>query len=310
MVQWSIVFCEAYPEIRTGPSAQRAGARHGHRTISLPASAVELLGSHRCQQIEQPLMLGRSRLGPDDLVFALPDGSPYPLDKLSRDWGNTVAAKKLPQATFHVLRHSSASALIAAGLDVVSVSRRLGHGSPAITLTVCAHMFSNTDTAGASDRGGDAAAGLKKVPGASWVPIPRFVLRAPVLSHCRRSDGEVPERSNGAVSKTVVPLTGDRGFESLPLRQPPRRRPREKPHTRAALRRFGRPRSKGAPGPPCHAFKARKVYLAGGIAPGGGGGAGGLEKLPACRRASSSWFSWFAVLPPNFDAGACLIATL
>src|SRR5580693_959409 len=31
--------------------------------------------------------------------------------------------------------------------------------------------------------------------------------------------GEVPERSNGAVSKTVVPLTGDRGFESLPLRQ-------------------------------------------------------------------------------------------
>src|SRR5215469_10473888 len=34
-------------------------------------------------------------------------------------------------------------------------------------------------------------------------------------SHC----GEVPERSNGAVSKTVVPLTGDRGFESLPLRQ-------------------------------------------------------------------------------------------
>ena len=32
-------------------------------------------------------------------------------------------------------------------------------------------------------------------------------------------DGEVPERSNGAVSKTVVLLAGDRGFESLPLRQ-------------------------------------------------------------------------------------------
>ena len=39
-----------------------------------------------------------------------------------------------------------------------------------------------------------------------------------VLSHWRRVLGEVPERSNGAVSKTVVPLTGDRGFESLPLR--------------------------------------------------------------------------------------------
>src|SRR5215472_1031957 len=43
----------------------------------------------------------------------------------------------------------------------------------------------------------------------------RLVLGADDLRHC----GEVPERSNGAVSKTVVPLTGDRGFESLPLRQ-------------------------------------------------------------------------------------------
>src|SRR6266542_141125 len=41
-----------------------------------------------------------------------------------------------------------------------------------------------------------------------------------VLSPWPRSDGEVPERSNGAVSKTVVLLAGDRGFESLPLRHP------------------------------------------------------------------------------------------
>jgi hypothetical protein len=45
------------------------------------------------------------------------------------------------------------------------------------------------------------------------------VPRVAVLSLWARSVGEVPERSNGAVSKTVVPLAGDRGFESLPLRQ-------------------------------------------------------------------------------------------
>ena len=32
-------------------------------------------------------------------------------------------------------------------------------------------------------------------------------------------DGGMPERSNGAVSKTVVPLAGYRGFESHSLRQ-------------------------------------------------------------------------------------------
>ena len=40
-----------------------------------------------------------------------------------------------------------------------------------------------------------------------------------MLSPWPRLVGEVPERSNGAVSKTVVLLAGDRGFESLPLRQ-------------------------------------------------------------------------------------------
>ncbi len=50
---------------------------------------------------------------------------------------------------FHALRHSHASALIAAGIDIVTVSRRLGHGSPAITLGVYAHLFNRTDEAAA-----------------------------------------------------------------------------------------------------------------------------------------------------------------
>ena len=64
-------------------------------------------------------------------------------------------------------------------------------------------------------RGGD---GWQKLMGRARVPIRCLSHRDGVLSHCYRSCGEVPERSNGAVSKTVVPLTGDRGFESLPLR--------------------------------------------------------------------------------------------
>lgn len=52
----------------------------------------------------------------------------------------------LPDVTFHACRHSHASALIAAGIDVVSVSRRLGHSSPVITLGTYAHLFQNTDT--------------------------------------------------------------------------------------------------------------------------------------------------------------------
>jgi integrase len=119
--------------------------RHGHRTVSLPKSTVMILREHFRRQLEQRLLLGLGRPDGKDHVFALADGSPYPPDKLSRDWGNLIRDRKLPRVMFHALRHSHASALIAAGVDIVTVSKRLGHGSPAITLGVYAHMFNKTD---------------------------------------------------------------------------------------------------------------------------------------------------------------------
>jgi integrase len=124
--------------------------RHGHRAVSLPASTVDVLREQRRKQLELRLMLGLGRLGASDLVFTLPDGSPWPPDKLSRDWRNAVRDRGLPRVMFHALRHSHASALIAAGIDIVTVSRRLGHGSPAITLTVYAHAFNRPDEAAAN----------------------------------------------------------------------------------------------------------------------------------------------------------------
>ncbi len=59
--------------------------------------------------------------------------------------------------TFHALRHSHASALIEAGLDVVTISRRLGHENPSITLAIYSHMFKNKD--------GEAAAAMDAVLG-------------------------------------------------------------------------------------------------------------------------------------------------
>ena len=114
-------------------------AGHERCAIKLPANVIETLRAHRRQQAEERLLLGLGRPGAADLVVTLADKSPYPPDKLSRDWGNVVRDRGPPRVKFHGLRHSHASALIANGLDVVTVSRRLGHSSPAITLGVYAH---------------------------------------------------------------------------------------------------------------------------------------------------------------------------
>jgi integrase len=52
--------------------------------------------------------------------------------------------------TLHSLRHGFASLLIANGLNVVYVSRQLGHAKPSITLEVYAHLFDRADHATAA----------------------------------------------------------------------------------------------------------------------------------------------------------------
>ena len=47
--------------------------------------------------------------------------------------------------SFHALRHTHASALIAAGLDILTVSRRLGHGRPSVTLDVYGHLIEQNE---------------------------------------------------------------------------------------------------------------------------------------------------------------------
>jgi integrase len=59
----------------------------------------------------------------------------------------TTAPRSIPARPrkFAPSRSFTRSILIASGLDIVTVSRRLGHANPSITLTVYAHLFSNTD---------------------------------------------------------------------------------------------------------------------------------------------------------------------
>jgi integrase len=124
--------------------------KHGRRAIPLPPTAVEVLRAHRLRQLELRVALGQGKPEPGALVFCTVEGAPLAPDDLSRDWWRLTLTRKLPRVSFHSLRHSHASALIAAGLDVLTISRRLGHGSPVVTLGVYGHMFRDTGRAAAN----------------------------------------------------------------------------------------------------------------------------------------------------------------
>jgi integrase len=122
----------------------------GRRTVTIPLSIVSELRAHWRRQQEQRLVLGIGKAADGDLVFARHDGSPWPPNSLTSDWARTLRMLKLPVVTLHALRHTHVSQLIASGLDVVTVSRRIGHGNPTVTLGVYAHLFGNTDERAAS----------------------------------------------------------------------------------------------------------------------------------------------------------------
>ena len=137
-------------ETKAGLRLKTTKTKNGRRTISLPASAIEALKSRRAALREDRLNLGLGRESACTPVFGAPEGGLCSPDNLSRDWRRLVKSHALPSVMFHALRHTHCSALIAAGLDVVTISRRLGHGSPNVTLTVYAHLFQKTDLTAAS----------------------------------------------------------------------------------------------------------------------------------------------------------------
>lgn len=130
----------------------------GIRSISTPDIVLDALRDLRRQQLELRLALGLGRPGDDALVFPAGHGGLKRPSNLSRNWRGTEAA----DIHFHGLRHTHASQLIAAKVDVVMISKRLGHSSPIITLSIYAHLFAKDDAA--------AADAINRSLGASSVP--------------------------------------------------------------------------------------------------------------------------------------------
>jgi integrase len=127
----------------------------GRRTISIPGLLVAEL---KRWKLECPI-------SEDDLVFPMTDGKPMPRAKmLQTRFYPALARARLRRVTFHTLRHSCASAMIAGGAPITEVQHRLGHANPAITLLVYSHFFSHTES-DVADRLADALLSLPSTSG-------------------------------------------------------------------------------------------------------------------------------------------------
>jgi integrase len=130
----------------------------GRRDVSMPEIVVDALRDHRRAQLELRMALGAGKMPDDALVFPDDEGGYQAPRAFSQRWARVAAAIGMPEVTFHALRHTHASQLIDAGIDIVMISKRLGHSKPDITLRIYAHLFSSDDSK-ASDAINAALAG-------------------------------------------------------------------------------------------------------------------------------------------------------
>jgi integrase len=129
------------------PRFKEPKTKRSRRSISLAPSVIAELKAHRKRQLEQRMALGLGKPPADTLVFTLADGRPCLPNDVGQRFSEVMTAAGLPHVSLHTLRHTHASILIREGVDILTISRRLGHSSAAITLGVYGHLVSSQDRA-------------------------------------------------------------------------------------------------------------------------------------------------------------------
>ncbi|MCU1393491.1 MAG: hypothetical protein JWM34_1919 [Ilumatobacteraceae bacterium] len=112
---------------------------NSRRTIDLDPRTVNVLRAWRRHQLEKKMSTGRR--ADDEFVFTHPDGGPIHPDFYSQSWQRLMRDSELRTIRLHDLRHTHATILLKAGVPVKVVSERLGHSSPAFTMTVYQHVL-------------------------------------------------------------------------------------------------------------------------------------------------------------------------
>jgi integrase len=84
-------------------------------------------------------------------AFADLEGQHLDPEHFTRNFGGAVArcrkelGEDLPLITLHGLRHTHVSVLLSSGVPVETVSARIGHSTPIVTMTIYAHLLAGDD---------------------------------------------------------------------------------------------------------------------------------------------------------------------
>jgi integrase len=128
---------------------------HQARRVAIDAATVDLLAAHKTA-MEQRAELCGLILGEGAFVFSDEPAAlaPWKPDRVTLAFGRFCKQERVTGVRLHDLRHFAATRLLSSGIDVRTVSGRLGHANASTTLGVYAHFLQSADQAAAAVLGG------------------------------------------------------------------------------------------------------------------------------------------------------------
>lgn len=116
---------------------------HSVRTIVVDKTVLNELHEFKEYQQEYARMLGDKFLNEHNLIFTNIFGKPVCYSNFRKRYFLKMlgAAGISNQFTIHCMRHTHATLLLKAGVNVTVVSKRLGHSSTTVTLNIYAHVL-------------------------------------------------------------------------------------------------------------------------------------------------------------------------
>ena len=114
------------------------------RIIKVSDNIFKLLIEHKKEQNLKILKNGKS-FDNRGYIFTTSNGKPINPDTLTNWFKKFINKNELPYANIHSLRHTNASLLIANGINIATVSKRLGHSSTNTTAKIYAHAINKAD---------------------------------------------------------------------------------------------------------------------------------------------------------------------
>lgn len=131
----------------------------GKRDVSMPQYCFDLLKQWHDEEKRLSVEMGTAWQGKHGQMFdntfifiqttgkQMDTSTPYHKFKtIIKNYNKLVDdTKKIPELRLHDLRHTAATLMIASGIDIVTVSKRLGHRDPSITMKVYAHALESKD---------------------------------------------------------------------------------------------------------------------------------------------------------------------